>query len=45
MILMSAALLALAMKLGIDVWSQDPHYDDLTVKLLTTGRILKGLGQ
>ena len=39
------ALLALALKLGIDVWSQDPHYDDLTVKRLTTGQILKSLGQ
>ena len=39
------ALLALALKLGIDIWSQDPHYDNLTVKRLTTGRILKSLGQ
>ncbi len=39
------ALLALALKLGIDIWSQDSHYDDLTVKRHTTGRILKSLGQ
>lgn len=39
------ALLALALKLGITIWSQDPHYDNLTVERLTTGRILKSLGQ
>ena len=39
------ALLALSLKLGIDVWSQDLHYDALSVKRMTTGQIPKSLGQ
>ena len=38
-------LLALALKLGIPVWSQDKDFDAAPVERFTTGRLLKGLGQ